>query len=1326
MNRWPIRRRGAIALSMTLALILSTGGNMMIGRAQTEDTLYESFQTPELDKRPAPLWFWNRQVEDMTTEQVRELVRESYKQSGYKGFGILPEWQTAYMSEKYFALYEAALDEGSKYGMKFSLYDENGFPSYNAGGLLEEKYPELTTKRLDMIEDDGKGGDTVRLELPEGKLMGAVAMNTDTYERVDITDRAVIQNPPPFDPDDIPVGISASTTYTVSPGYEADKAADGDPATRWNSESMSGGKQYLIIKYDKPQTFDTVKIFEDADPGLHRTASYKVEYYDRERQAFVELAAGKTITDKGVEHTFQPVSADLIRLYIGRVSGDSASISEFQVYSGGQPVPVPPAPETDVPGVSASSIYNPDYSADAAFDGSFETRWNAKDAANPPHWLEMSFGSMRTVDNVKVYQSMDRIAAFEIQYWSGGQWKTCCTGTDIGLDRTGSHLFFEPVTTAKMRLLITETKDYNPSIWELEFYNGEQKLTPDHTEDEVYEGSYLAYTLPEGNWKVMAFMCVADNRDGMDYLSRESVAAFIEITYEEYYKRFKKYFDNGTITTAFFDEPSFWPAGGRTPYGAEGGRFWTPAFNEDYADFFTGNPVLDYPAMFMDIGEDTAAARDRLMYVRTELFAHNYIGQVNEWCKSHGIELTGHMLFEEWTNPVGLEGDLMKCFREQAIPGVDVIAGYGYSQEAYKVVSSSANNWDKGKVMSESFGVFGGSSMDPFYKSAMDQFTKGVNLIIPHAMWYDDDPRYVTYVPELSYRSETFGPHLRDLGDYLARSHTLLQDGRHVADVAVLYPIDDLEAAFSFNGDPNNPAHSNYMQVGELLSLNARRDFTYLHPDVLAERCTVEGDTLRLQNDVNFEEYKVFVLPGCKVIDLATLETIKAFYDGGGQVIATSQLPCMGTRAEDDAKVKAIIREMFGVDPEHMPAPDGPVYRSSSSYSSNYGAAQAFDGVLGETSRWNAGADGGDQWLEVEFPQPVSVDRTVITERFDRVTGYRLEYFDEAAGQWKACHTGGRLGAGKEDRFQAVTTKQLRLYITGVNMNSVSIEEFEVYGGGSENLALDTSEMQAAAENGAGGRAYFISGNTSRNLQTALDDALPVYDVEIDGVSELSGGYLSYIHKVKEGRDIFLLANSSDDPVDTTVRIRGALRDPMWWDPVTGESETAAYAVKQTDGQTVTEVELSLSAIQSLFLVEAPADGPDAAALQAAVKKAETAKGQAGLYDQAAPAVQKAFDEALAAAKGLLDSLDADQTRIDQAKQALLDAMDRLSIKGGDLDKDGDITIQDVMEACKVLARQSAGREPTDDEMTRGNLNGDTAFTISDIMEICKLLARKG
>ena len=66
------------------------------------------------------------------------------------------------------------------------------------------------------------------------------------------------------------------------------------------------------------------------------------------------------------------------------------------------------------------------------------------------------------------------------------------------------------------------------------------------------------------------------------------------------------------------------------------------------------------------------------------------------------------------------------------------------------------------------------------------------------------------------------------------------------------------------------------------------------------------------------------------------------------------------------------------------------------------------------------------------------------------------------------------------------------------------------------------------------------------------------------------------------------------------------------------------------------------------------------------------------------------------------------------------------TIVPGDLDKDEEVTIADVMEACKVMARESAGTDPTDDEIARGDLDGDGEITIADVMEICKILARQG
>ena len=67
----------------------------------------------------------------------------------------------------------------------------------------------------------------------------------------------------------------------------------------------------------------------------------------------------------------------------------------------------------------------------------------------------------------------------------------------------------------------------------------------------------------------------------------------------------------------------------------------------------------------------------------------------------------------------------------------------------------------------------------------------------------------------------------------------------------------------------------------------------------------------------------------------------------------------------------------------------------------------------------------------------------------------------------------------------------------------------------------------------------------------------------------------------------------------------------------------------------------------------------------------------------------------------------------------------KLSAVKGDLTGDGKVNISDVMAACKVLARKSAGQAPTPEEVERGDVTGEGEITITDVMAICKIIAQK-
>lgn len=685
--------------------------------------------------------------------------------------------------------------------------------------------------------------------------------------------------------------------------------------------------------------------------------------------------------------------------------------------------------------------------------------------------------------------------------------------------------------------------------------------------DRVREGK-LTWDAPEGDWKVMAFVCVPDGGGNLvDYLDPGAVQRFVELTYQAYYDAFPSHFGT-TIDSAFYDEPTF--------HWIKGGRAWTPAFNEKFRKAHGVDPAALYPALWFDIGPETAAARNALLGFRAELYVTAFPKVLNDWCRAHRIRLTGHVDQEEVVNPVGLCGDLMKSFKHQDIPGIDQIFAYGRASKAYKVVSSAANNYDRPLVVTECYGAIKDMPTENLYKEAMDQYAKGINAMVPHAVWYNQ--KKGTMPPDLTPGSDRYGPLLPEYNRYVGRCQRLLQGGRHVADIGVLYPIAGLQAAYHFEGPRKPyeggviPPEADYMELGDRLALQHRRDFTFVHPEVLEERCRVDGAEIRLENRDNHERYRVFILPGSRAIAWGALRKVKEFWDNGGQVIATTRLPEFSAEAGKDGEVRAAVAAMFG-DAKSFESPK--VTASSSWKDGGHDAALAADGD--PSTRWNA-ADGdrNPQWVELDFGDPVTVGKVVVREVFERIRAWRIEAW--SGGKWTECAKGERLGAEKVVAFAPVKASKVRLCIDAVVSDSASISEIGVFDGNGRDIARRGST--SGRSNARGGKAVFLPAPEPAALKAALDEMLPVPDVSIVGDVVTRNGNLSYIHKVLDGRDVYFFANSSDAAVDVPVKLRGRLSLERW-DPHTGETGPCDST---TSGE-ATGFRLKLDPVRSVFIL---------------------------------------------------------------------------------------------------------------------------------------------
>lgn len=544
--------------------------------------------------------------------------------------------------------------------------------------------------------------------------------------------------------------------------------------------------------------------------------------------------------------------------------------------------------------------------------------------------------------------------------------------------------------------------------------------------DRVADGA-LPWSAPGPGWSVQFFtLQTAEPQGGAqdyyavaDYFDPKAVQQFIDVTYEAYARHVGAYFGD-TIAMTFFDDVGI--------YSAE--RTWAAGLDARFAASTGRKAATYYPALWEDIGPETAAARVAFFAARAEALGEGFPELVTRWTEQRGLEASGHCPGQYEIQPTDMNGDPFKFYRAQPVPMIDVIFLYGFGRDGFKLTTSAADAMDKPIVLAEQF-TTGGTPTG--YRRAMDSLARGVNYLITNTVVEREAPTA--------------------FAEYVGRASMLLRGGRRVADIAILYPIASLQAFYRFEAPDNRegplgqyaPASADYLAVGDRLTCDLHRDFTFLHPDDLAsERLRVGPGRLTLDNAVNRQDYRLVILPGGAVIGLAALRKLKAFWDAGGAVIATTELPSTSAEFGQDAEVRSLVEAMFDA--------------------------------------------------------PGTVRR-----------------------------------------------------------------------------------------NAAGGATLFIADPHQDALKDALARLGPPADVSFGGDPHpRSGdGALAYIHKVKGGRDIVFVANSSLSLVETTVSLRGALALELW-DPHTGRCGPAGARVTGRGPDARTEVPIDLPGGRSLFLVGSP------------------------------------------------------------------------------------------------------------------------------------------
>ncbi|MDR3417121.1 MAG: glycosyl hydrolase, partial [Nevskia sp.] len=235
----------------------------------------------------------------------------------------------------------------------------------------------------------------------------------------------------------------------------------------------------------------------------------------------------------------------------------------------------------------------------------------------------------------------------------------------------------------------------------------------------------LEVSVPEGSWRVFAFTtgpiseCTHADFLNIEYpnlLDGSAVRRFIDVTHETYYREAGDWFGT-TLTGVFTDEPSLMAP--IQPSFRDGQTYPNLPWVSDLPEEFqarAGYPLVDaLPALVADVGGAAIQRRCDFWGTIGQLLSTRCHRQIGDWCESHGIAYTGHLLWEERIrHHVCLHGDMLECLRYFGWPGCDALesitrdddpSGFALRTLGAKYVTSAAHIYGKPHTMCETFGI---------------------------------------------------------------------------------------------------------------------------------------------------------------------------------------------------------------------------------------------------------------------------------------------------------------------------------------------------------------------------------------------------------------------------------------------------------------------------------------------------------------------------------------------------------------------------------------------------------------------------------------------
>ncbi len=417
------------------------------------------------------------------------------------------------------------------------------------------------------------------------------------------------------------------------------------------------------------------------------------------------------------------------------------------------------------------------------------------------------------------------------------------------------------------------------------------------------------WSVPQGRWRLLAFAATHGANVLPNYLNPRAVREFIDNTYEQYAKRFERHFGT-TIPGVFFDEI----------YNVT--LAWDPLLEERFkaAKGYELRSIL--PLLYLEGGARTIKARCDYFEVYTKLYEDAWFRQISEWCARNKLVWTGHT--NEGLSNIKDQGDYFRTMRHLQMSGTDsedfrytfprVIGSWKPKQ-----IASIAHLYGRKRVLVEALGGAG-------WPITLDETRYGVNMLavyginhfLFHLFHYQmETPEAQDDWPNSWFYQNPNWTHFHKLAQHTSRLSYMGSQGEHVADVAVLYPVEEV---WSMGLEPKRPVevpgiesdHSTVRMVaGKLVDTLARNqiDSDLVDTDSLLKSAPAAGGRAR----IGTETYRVILLPAVTTVSLNAYRAIERLAASGVKVAALGVVPRHSAEnGADDPEVLRISAKLFG------------------------------------------------------------------------------------------------------------------------------------------------------------------------------------------------------------------------------------------------------------------------------------------------------------------------------------------------------------------------------------------------------------------------------